>query len=282
MKNMLIALILTVMVFQANAQVEDYLNNILSSNEIAGKQTEYIKGYLQPFSTSLGTALGGAMYHRAYTKGFPRFDAGLSMVYVTIPDKGLSFTNPVTNDQEPTFFGKKSGTISGINQSSFALPMLQVNLGLFANLEATARFVTADFSDYGKLTVYGGGFKYGVSELLPLGVLPLDFSVQAGYHKFTLGDILDAGTFNMNFQASVSVPVMPLDVYGGIGFDNSSLVVRTSNLDGGTGLKDVTIDGENKLRYNVGVSLTFLIVNIHADYTISEYNSVAAGIMVVL
>ena len=45
---------------------------------------------------------------------------------------------------------------------------------------------------------------------------------------------------------------------------------------------DVTVDGENALRLNAGVSFTLLFFNIHADYNIGKYNSLALGAMIVL
>lgn len=266
--------------------VEDYLSDILAN----GYGENYIKGYIQPLSTSLGISLGGALYHRGGTKGFPRFDIGLSAVYVPIPEAGKTFksTNAAIPGNVPTVFGTDKPdnqlAIAGTNADFFALPMLHANVGLIGNLEATARFTKVNLSDVGDLTVYGGGLKYGLSELLPIGLLPLDFSIQAAYHKFTLGDIIDAGTFSMNLQASVSIPLFPVSVYGGAGFDRSSLTVKTDAFDipGVNDLGDVVVDGKNGLRYNLGVSLTFLLLNVHADYNIGEYNSFGAGVMVVL
>ncbi len=266
--------------------VEDYLSDILAN----GYGENYIKGYVQPLSTSLGTALGGALYHRGGTKGFPRFDIGLSAVYVPIPDGGKSFksTNAAIDGNVPTVFGTDDPdnqlAIPGTNADFFALPMLHANVGLIANLEATARFTKVNLSDVGDLTVFGGGLKYGLSELLPIGLLPLDFSIQAAYHKFTLGDIIDAGTFSMNFQASVSIPLFPVSVYGGAGFDRSSMTVKTDAFDlpGVNDLGDVVVDGKNGLRYNLGVSLTLLLLNVHVDYNIGEYSSLGAGVMIVL
>ncbi len=268
--------------------VDDYLKNLLLENY----GEAYVKGYMQPFSTALGTALGGAMYHRGYSKTFPRFDVGVSAVYIPLPNQALAFTSPVPGQGEvPTVFGKSNPVnindpsltpVGGIETDKFALPVLQANVGLLANLEATARFVTTDINNIGKLTVYGGALKYELSGLIPIPMFPIDFGVQAGYHKFTLGDYLDAGTFSMNFQASASIPVMPIDVYGGIGYDNSQLTIDTQKLLATSILGKVKVDGENALRYNVGVSLTFLVVNAHVDYTIGKYNSIAMGLMLVL
>lgn len=281
MKKVMVMLSVFLLLFSVTGlqaqSFEDYLGNILEE----GYGADYIKGYSQPLSTALGTGLGTALYHRGYTKTLPRFDAGISAAYIQIPDDSRSFNSSISNQDEPTFFGSKEGLISGIDQNSFLLPMLHVNLGLFANLEATARFAVLDVDNLGKITLYGAGLKYGLSELIPLNILPIDFSVQAAYHKFSIGEILDAGTFSMNLQASLSVPILPLDIYTGIGFDNSTMIVKTDALDM-QGIGDVTIDGENKLRYNLGVSFTFLLLNVHADYNIGYYNSLGAGVMIVL
>jgi len=281
---LLFMLALIVQPFSAKGQdVESYLKNLLTNNY----GEEYVKGYMQPFSTALGTALGGAMYHRGYSKTFPRFDVGISAVYIPLPDEAMTFSSPVPGQGTvPTVFGEEHPNdtlvVGGINSNKFALPVLQANIGLLANLEATARFITTDIDNIGQLTVYGGALKYELSGLIPIPLFPIDFGVQAGYHKFTLGDYLDAGTFSMNFQASASIPVMPVDIYGGIGYDNSQLTIDTGKLLPGSTLGDVKVDGENNLRYNVGVSLTFLVINAHVDYTIGKYNSVAMGLMFVL
>ncbi len=276
--------------------VEDYLVDILTSAAINGYEKEYITSYMQPLTNTLGMGLSGAMYHRGYTKGLPRFDVGVSSVFIPLPEETKTFVSPfnmslagVTVGQQdvPTVFGSKDiqydGAIPGTEQDFFVLPLLQVNVGLLANLEATARFVTTDaLESLGKLTVYGGGLKYGLSELLPIGLPFIDFSVQADYHKFVLGDIIDAGTFSMNFHASGSLPVIPVDIYGGVGYDQSSMTIKTDALDVPTPVGDITINGENKLHFKLGASVTLTMLNIHAAYNIGKYNYFSGGVMLVL
>lgn len=255
--------------------VENYLKDITENYT-----KEYMKSYLQPFSTALGTSLGGAIYHRGSTKSFPRFDVGLSMSYVMIPDEERTFNDPVLGSV-PTIFGNGSTDVNGFDKGGFLLPVLHANVGLISSLEATGRFAKINIDYLGDLLIYGGGLKYGLSDFLPLPML--DFSVQALYHKFTLGDLMDAGTFSMNVQASIDVPVLPLDIYGGIGFDNSSLLVKTDKIRGNNqDWGNLNIDGENGIRFTVGVSYTLLFFNIHADYNIGAYNSLGGGLMIVL
>lgn len=282
-KQLILLLSLVVLVSVSTSRAGDLEGNLRTILvDTYGKA--YIKDYVQPLSTALGTSLGGALFHRGYTKGFPRFDIGVSTAFINLPDEAKTFASPVPGQGDvPTFFGsdkKGDALVSGINSDVFGLPMLHANIGLFANLELTARYAAWDVTDIGTIGLYGGGVKYGLSDLIPIPMFPLDFALQAAYHKFTVGKFLDSGTFSMNFQASGSIPVLPIDIYGGIGYDSSSLTLKTKEL--GTDLGDITVDGENSVRFNVGVSLTLLFFNVHADYNIGKYKSLAGGIMFVL
>jgi len=252
-------------------KIENYLNEIESGN--------YMKSYLKPFSTALSTAMGSALYHRAYTKGFPRIDIGVSMAYVTIPDNAKSFED-VNGNSVPTIFGSTSSDIPGFDKSVFLMPYLHANVGLFASLEATGRFTSINVDYLGDLTIYGLGLKYDLSDMVPLNLI--DLSAQAMYHKFSLGNLMEAGSFSMNLEASRSLPILPIDIYGGIGIDYSSLEIETGRLNNPNNIGNIRIDGENSVRLNLGLSYTLMIFNLHADYNISEYNSIGGGIMIVL
>jgi len=277
MKKVLISLLFLVFSLRSVSAQDDvkyYLNEIIGSQ---GDPEQYMKSYLQPLSTALSTSMGGALYHRAYTKGFPRVDIGVSMVYVLLPDESKQFTLS-DGTVVPTIFGSGGTNVDGFDKSTFVLPYLHANIGLLANLEATVRFMTLNTDYLGDLSIYGGGLKYNLSDMVPVPLL--DLSAQAMYHKFNLGDLMDSGTFSMNIQASVSIPVLPVDVYSGLGFDNSTLEVSTDELQQSIG--SVRIDGENSVRFNLGVSYTMLMLNIHLDYNVGEYNSIGGGIMFVL
>ena len=93
MKKLIIITLISIMilgtnVFAQNPNLESQLLSILIQNY----GEEYLKGYTQPFVTAFGTGMGGAWYHRAYTKGFPRLDVGVSAVYLTVPDEAKTFT----------------------------------------------------------------------------------------------------------------------------------------------------------------------------------------------
>ncbi|MBD3224601.1 MAG: hypothetical protein GF313_07720 [Caldithrix sp.] len=290
MTIILMILFVCISAFNAQAQnVDDYLTQILE--ETGYSKEDYVKGYLQPLSTSLGTSLSGAMYHRGSTKSLPRFDVGIKTVFIPLPDEAKSFdinTNSFGTLTVPTVFGAEAennqlGIPGGFDNDFFALPVLHANVGLAGNLEATARFATANTDIFGDLVLYGAGLKYGLSDLIPIPMFPVDFAVQGSYHKFAVGDFMDAGTFNMNFQASAGIPLSPISFYGGIGYDNSTMVINTDELvPGNLAVGEVSINGENNVRFNVGVSFTLLFFNVHADYALGKYNSINGGLMLVL
>jgi hypothetical protein len=259
--------------------LEAQLSNILTN----GFDETYIREYTKPLATALSTGMGGAQYHRAYTKGFPRFDAGISGVYLLVPDDDLDFL--FQGDEVPTFFGSKSSinSVLGTELEGFLLQQLHVNVGLFANLELMARGFKFTVGEIGDISMLGFGVKYGLSDLIPIPVFPIDFSVQALYQTLNIGDWVNSGTFGMNLNASKGLVVFPIDIYAGVGFETSTLTIKTNDIPGISqfGIGDVSIDTDN-FRLNLGVSWTLLILNIHADYNIGEYNSIGGGIMVVL
>ena len=101
-------------------------------------------------------------------------------------------------------------------------------------------------------------------------------SIQAMYHSFKIDEWLNSGTIGMNLQISKGLPAVPLEFYGGVGFENTTMALKTDKIPGITSsnIGEVSIDGENNLRVNAGISWTLLIVNVHAEYIIGTYNSI--------
>jgi hypothetical protein len=253
-------------------------------NIIKTEGEPYVKGYMKPFATAFGTSVNGAMYHRAYTKGILRFDVGLSAVYLAVPDKGKSF---IYNGQEfPTLFGSSDavpGLVApGTGVSSLFVPMFHANIGFISNLELTARYMGFKISEFGTIILVGGGIKYGLSDLVPLPVFPLDLSVQAMWHNYALGEWITSGNFGMNLQASTGLSILPFDIYGGVGFENTTMEIKTADIPGNaTDLGNISINGENSVRATVGIGYTMTMINAHVDYNFGFYKALGMGLMIV-
>ena len=248
------------------------------------KSEEYLKNYMTPFATAFGTISNGAIYHRAYTKRILRFDIGVSALYLQIPKDGKTVYND--GQEIPTVFGANSisGTvIPGTGVPSIFIPIIQANIGFVSNLELTVRYTNLNLSEFGKTSIVGGGVKYGLSDMIPVTVFPLDFSVQAMWHIFSIEDWINSGNLGMNIQASTALSVLPIDIYGGVGYDNTWMQVSPGKIpdipDTYTG--DVSINGDNKIRATLGIGFGMKLVNAHIDYNIGFYNSTGMGLMIV-
>ena len=263
----------------AQNNLENNIRLILTDNE---KGEEYLKGYTQPLSTAFGVTMGGSLFHRAYTKKFPGFDAGLSLVYIELPDKALTFKWNTEN--VPTVFGSvdsPENAIQGTDLGKFSLPQVQINLGLTGDFELMIRgWPSYTISEIGEITVYGLGIKYGLSELVSSPSFALDLSVQAAYHALRVGDWLNTGTFGMNIQVSKELTVVPLGLYTGVGYEATSMTITTEEISGigENAIGDVRLNGENGLRVNFGLYVNLWVIIVHMDYNINYYNSLSAGI----
>jgi len=296
MKNkVLIKIITIILVFMSicwgqtelESNLIQILNPNLNSNYNDDYLRKYLKGYMQPFVTAFGSAVSGAMYHRATVKEFPRFDAGISAVFINIPSESKKFTD-LRRNEVPTVFGSSVKPVhenrlpGGTGLNSILVPQLHVNLGLVSGFEATARYLKFKINEFGDISLMGLGVKYGFGKFMP--IFPIDLSIQAMYHKFSIGDWLDSGTIGMNLQLSKDFELFPLDFYGGIGFENTSMIVKTGMIpiDNKLSLGDISIDGKNNFRFNLGVSWTLLIFNLHTDYNFGKNNSISFGAMIAL
>ncbi|HGY57132.1 MAG TPA: hypothetical protein ENK44_15595 [Caldithrix abyssi] len=285
MKRFIWILLLLIHSLQAG-NLKENLTTLLERGYSVG----YLKEYMQPMATSVGLMLGSAAYHSGGVKPFPSFDIGLKGAYVIIPEEARYFVSKELAGGEeqkvPTVFGNSypaNEAIAGIDKNAFRFPLLQLNLGMFNNVELMVRFSQYENKDLGRMTVWGGGVKYGLSDLLIMSIVPVQVSVQAMYHTFSLDDYISSGAFAMNLHASSDIPKTIFSVYSGVSYENSSMVIKTDLLPVAPedSYGSVTINGNNKFKYSVGISAEYLIFNLHADYNFGYYHSIAGGLMIV-
>jgi len=264
----------------AQINLESTLRTIIQQ----GYPAAYIQGYMQPFANALGTVVSGGLYHRASVKNFPSSDLGLNMIFLSLPGEEEYFI--YQGEKVPTFFGPSNPggtTVPGSGLTSLKVPLVQLNMGLFSNFELMVRGYNLKNDEIGKMDLLGVGVKYGLSDLIPVAMFPLEISVQALYHTYNIGNWLSSGTFAMNLHGSFDMSVIPIDIYAGVGYENTSLKIKTGEIPdiGADEVGDISINGENDLRMTLGLSWTFYLLNLHADYNLGFYNSFVAGAMIV-
>ena len=265
---------------QAQKNLESRLREILNS----GLSEIYIQGYLQPFSTAFGTVVAGGTYHRGFAKEFPHFDIGVNIISLNIPDRAGFFE--YEGEKIPTFFGPDddgTGYVGGSNLDNISVPMMQLNLGLFSGFEMMIRGNKYNIAEIGEMDFLGVAVKYGLSDIIPVTDSAVGMSLQVLYHTYGISNWFNSGTFAMNLQSSLDLVVLPVNIYGGLGYESSSLKIRTDKIPeiGDNGIGDISINGKNKLRLTVGVGINLYFINIHGDYNFGEYHSVSAGAMIV-
>jgi hypothetical protein len=265
---------------------QDFTENNLENNvrlilSDPTKDVDYLKGYTRSLTTSFGVIMGGALFHRADLKRFPRLDIGLSAAYIKLPSKAKTFAWSGT--RVPTFFGTDdppAGAIRGTNISEYWIPQLQLNLGLFKDFELMFRGNPSYVIDeIGEITLFGVGIKYGLSDLISLPDFDLSLSAQASYHVLRVSNWLNTGTFGMNVQASKDLPFLPLGLYTGVGYEATSMTMSTDEISGvgENAVGDVKLNGENGLRILLGISIHVYYLTFNIDYNISEYDSFGLG-----
>ncbi len=271
-------------VFARNTIGQEYhLGRTLAGILNKGLPGTYIQGYMQAFATAMGTAVNSGSFHSAKVNFFPHVEIGLDAISMSLPDEARYFS--FNGEQQPTFFGPQadgSAGVPGSGLTKFTLPQLQVDIGMFSFFQASLRATKYKIDQMGEIQLFGLGVKYGLSDLVTIDFLPLEVSVQAFYHAFSIEEWLSSGTFAINLQNSVELSFIPVEVFAGLGYERVSLKIKTNNLPdvGANGVGDILLDGKNGVRISAGLGLQLMIFNLHGEYNYGFYHSAAGGISI--
>ncbi|MCB4791111.1 MAG: hypothetical protein LHV68_04405 [Elusimicrobia bacterium] len=190
---------------------------------ITGQATTIAQGMLDNFAKDLGALMGGGTYHQGKSLGLPGFDVGLRIPVVKVKDED---------------------TIIKSSLDSVALPILQAEIGLPANLDLIARFTS-----YSDSSLAGVGLRYGIIKKSIPGVPSL--SAQAVYNTLNVNSGLNklkATTLSVSCIASIDLPIVV--PYAGIGIDNTEVTPDATIID----LKGKA----SSMRVEAGVNLSLI------------------------
>jgi len=176
--------------------------------------------------------------------------------------------------------------ISDLSYLPLAAPQLSV--GTVLGTRVTFRYLPSITisEEFGEFKYFGFGIQHNPGVLLPT---PLPFDVAVGFFTQTLeiGTLFKAETTAFGLNVSKKLGVGPINItpYAGFMLEKSNIdITYDFVLDEGTIDEqvipiDFELEGENKSRLTLGLSLRLLIFNINADYNIGKYNSVTLGVM---
>ncbi|MFW6193481.1 MAG: DUF6588 family protein [Gemmatimonadota bacterium] len=229
---------------------------------------------------------------------------------VTVDELGRTFSDPYGSGEgleTPTAAGDGSGVVvrpagefrqalleAGRSPSDFALRFprgfdlpavpagaIQLDVGVAPGVDVAGRFVPEIEidSEVGSVQSLGGGVKLAVSEWVLLDP-PVDLAVTAGIQSVDVGDYLSTDARHASLVVSRTFSALTLFASGTLE-DSDSEVTYTVESDvlpsGGTTVS-FEDDGANSGRFTTGFSLDLLFLQLKADYSASEYQTVSAGV----
>ncbi len=242
------------------------------------------------------------------------------------PEMGVFGTNPFTGlREEITRFTMPEGT----GYPYVPAPMIQGTVGIIKDTDISIRYMPTVTVEDINTSLFGFGVKHGLNQWLPGGsVLPVDLSVQLGYTNLTSDfgfevnpeegqDIynpyagnpslwdnqaleLEASGFTGNLLVGKNLPI--ISVYGGIGFQTSSLTLKSPGsypvtvfnedfdpTDSSEETRekiierldepiDLSFDGSNSVHAMAGFRLRLSLLTISGSYTLSNYPVANIGV----
>ena len=198
---------------------------------------------------------------------------------VAIPSTNIAL--PVTG-----LLGEKQ--FLGKNMIPLAAP--QLTLGTFLGSQFTFRYLPnyKISEELGETKYFGWGVQHNPAVWFP-GEFPVDISASFFSQKINAGSIFEAKTtsYGINVSTRLGWGALNLTPYAGYMVETSSMTFTYDyTLDTPTGKIPQRVvfelEGENKSRITLGLSVKVLIVNVNADYNIGTYNSYSAGIMIII
>jgi hypothetical protein len=184
--------------------------------------------------------------------------------------------------------------ILGKNMVPLGAP--QLSIGTLFGTQFTFRYLPQYqiSSEIGKTKYFGWGIQHNPAVWFPVE-FPLDFSASFFSQKINAGTIFEAKTtsFGVNASKRLGWGALNLTPYVGYMIEKSSMTFTYDYMldvpvANGTGTVSTpqhivfSMDGENKSRLTMGLSIKLLIVNVNADYNIGTYNSFSAGVMIII
>jgi hypothetical protein len=178
----------------------------------------------------------------------------------------------------------------GIDFNIVPVPNATLAIGLPFNSECMIRYLpTINLGDeIGDINFWGFGLKHKLDQYFKFNS-PFDLAVQGVYQKMTVSDILDVQTWAVNTH--ISKQLWWLTLYGGVGIESAKLditylyeepskpeVVSVEMIDSKPIIFSVSMKASNQYRATIGAKFRLFVLDIYADYSVSDYNSVNAGI----
>lgn len=211
---------------------------------------------------------------------------------ITIPTTSVSYTSPNTNLSTTQNIPGSQLTLDGVTgvldgAATIPLAAPQISIGTIYGTQATFRYLPEiEISpELGKFKYFGFGIQHNLGMWLPIPVV--DVAASFFTQKLNVGTIMEAKTtsFGLNASKQFGFAFLNLTPYAGFMIESSNMnftydytytVGATNQVV--TDRISFELEGENKTRLTIGLSIRLLVININADYNIGKQNSATAGV----
>jgi len=277
-------LILLAAATSASAQsVEDFAGAYIGRNA---------QGYFGPLATSLtGILNSGFSGPVPPPRGFSVRLGLLAPVALMGADQktfnaatGEGF-RPATTRAAPTIFGEERIVVegeggtgyvfpAGLGMDWLGVPLPQLTIGTLGT-EAKLRWAAAGTTEeLGDVALLGLGLRHNISQWLP--PLPADVAIGGMYNSLRVGSTFDVTA--MLVDVSLSRKAGWFVLYGGLGWQSSSMEVDYDSDEAESGRVALDLDGVNGLRGSAGLALTLPLAALTADVAFGSQTVLGLGL----
>jgi hypothetical protein len=175
----------------------------------------YLKGYIEPLQDVIEIQNNAGLFFQTDSKSFPHISIGLTTAKIYLPASFRSFENS-GDEQYPTLYGHDpSALVNGIMDQVAYLPVLDLSLGFFANLELLGRYARYKDKSLGDIEIKGAGLGYNINDFFKTKYLQIDIMFKGVYQKVDVGPLITAGIVNMGSTLSVTPSLTNFFIFAG-------------------------------------------------------------------
>ena len=209
------------------------------NDQLTNPSVALVQDRLDNFADDLGAVMVAGSYHSGKTLGFPGLDVGIHLPLLNVSDK--------------------DSIVKASGLSYFGFPVLQLEIGLPANLDLLVRYASVSgYASISDASLTGYGLRYGIiRNSMPF--LP-NLSVQgiSNTVSITAGESKIAATsMDVSALASFNIPIV--DPYVGLGYYSSTVTPDAAIATPQPGMKGTGTGMRIEAGLNMGlIPLTYL------------------------
>ncbi len=265
-----------------NSQAEQIAQNINNYSLLTTSQKQAIVDQIANQDFSVGITGGTIVGSKTDT------------IKIVFPSQQITYNDPNFGSQNVNVPGSEVAIpdVAGLLENVSVIPLgaPQLSIGTIAGTQLTFRYLPSVQinSDLGKFSYFGFGIQHNPGLWLA-NPLPVDIAVSFFTQTLKAGTIFKttATAFGVNVSKRFGPGALNVTPYAGFMLESSKMTfdytAQITNSVGTTPLPiHLELEGANKSRLTLGLSIKLLFLNINADYNLAKNNSATAGLMFII